>query len=258
LSRVHGVPAVRIAGALVVAGALFACSDVPTPVAIRVTLDGDPVAGLDVRAYPFDPDRLLDSLAAASGLPRPDFSDLEAELLAFTPPVPAPDDTAGLAWQATRDSVAALADSLSGVDRRSPDYREAYRRFRQLYGRLVQRMAAREASRRDELDPLRDLARRAGQAADSLRAWELAAYAGFDSAVTTRVAATGRRPMFGATNPDGWLTLELPRGTWWLEAVVSHPDNPFAEYRWSVALVSAGFPLRIPLSDATVQLGWRH
>lgn len=239
-------------------GALVACGDVPTPVGVRVTLDGQPVAGLDLTAYPFDPARLLDSLAGAHAEPRPDFTDLERELLAFAPPPPAPDDTLGLAWRATRDSVEALADSLNRVDRRSRGYGEAYRRFRQLYGRLVQRSAAREAARRGDLDPVRDLARRAGRAADSLRAWERVAYAGFDSAAAARVAESGREPATGATGPEGWLTLELPSGSWWLEATWPDPENPFAEYRWRVGLVTAGLPFRAPLSEANVTLGWRH
>jgi len=242
----------------VFAGALFACSDAPTPIAVRATLDGVPVAGLDVTAYPFDPERLLDSLAGAYGEPRPDFSALEAELLAFTPPPPASGDTADAVWRATRDSVAALADSLNGVDRRSQGYREAYRRFRQLYGRLVQRSAAREAARRGDLDPLRDLARQAGRAADSLRAWERAAYAGFDSAAALQVTAGGRRAVLGTTAPDGWLTLDLPRGSWWIEARSKHPENPFAEYVWSVSVVSAGLPFRLGLNTTTARLTWRH
>jgi len=242
----------------VFAGALFACSDAPTPIAIRATLDGVPLVGLEITAYPFDPERLLDSLAGAYGEPKPDFSALEAELLAFVPPAPAPDDTDDMAWHATRDSVAALADSLNRVDRRSQGYRDAYRRFRQLYGRLVQRSGAREAARRDDLDPLRDLARRAGRAADSLRSWERAAYAGFDGAAATLITAGSRRPVTGTTAPDGWVALDLPRGSWWIEARLGHPENPFAEYVWRVPVVSAGLPFRVGLSAANAHLEWRH
>jgi hypothetical protein len=258
LSRVRTSLTIRVIGALAVVGALSACGDRPTPVAVRVTLDGAPVPGLEVTAWPFDAHRVLDSLATAYGEPRPDFAPLERELLAFTPPEPAPDDTLGIAWRATRDSVAALADSLNAVDRRSPGYQEAYRRFRQLYGRLVQRSTVREAARRADLDPLRDIANRAGRAADSLRAWERVAYAGFDSAVTRRVTEQGRRPILARSAPDGWLELELPRGAWWLEARLPHRDNPFAEYVWRVPVVTAGLPFRVPLSQATATLKWRH
>jgi len=248
----------RVVGALAVAGALSACADRPTSVAVRVTLDGVPVPGLDVIAYPFDPDRLLDSLAAAFPEPRPDFAALERELLAFTPPPPPPDDTAEVGWRATRDSVVWLADSLNAVDRRSAGYGDAYHRFRQLYMRLVQRSATRESARRADLDPVRELARRAGRAADSLRVWERLAYAGFDSAVARLVAGGEHEPILATTAADGWLELELAPGAWWLEARLPHRDNPFAEYVWSVGLVSAGFPFRLLLSEATATLEWRH
>jgi hypothetical protein len=248
----------RAIGALAVVGALSACTDRPTAVAVRVTLDGAPVPGLDVVAWPFDPGHLLDSLAAAHPESRPDFADLERELLAFQPPPPPPDDTAEIGWHATRDSVAALADSLNTVDRRSPGYAEAYRRFRQLYMRLVQRSAVREAARRSDLDPVRDIARRAARAADSLRAWEQAAYAGFDSAVARAVAGLGREPVVAATGADGWLELSLAPAAWWLEARVPRRDNPFAQYTWRVGIVTAGLPFRVALSDATAELEWRH
>lgn len=239
-------------------GALSACTDRPTTVGVRVTLDGAPVPGLEVVAWPFDPGRLLDSLAAAHPEPRPDFAELEGELLAFRPPAPPPEDTAEIGWLATRDSVASLADSLNAVDRRSPGYAEAYRRFRQLYMRLVQRSASREAARRADLDPVRDIARRAARAADSLRGWERAAYAGFDSTVARVAAETGRDALVTTTASDGWLELELTPGPWWLEARLPHPDNPFAEYAWRVGIVTAGLPFRISLSEATASLEWRH
>jgi hypothetical protein len=248
----------RVVGALAVASALSACADRPTSVAVRVTLDGLPVPGLDVTAYPFDPDRLLDSLAAAFPEPRPDFTSLERELLAFRPPQPPAEDTAEVGWRATRDSVVSLADSLNAVDRRAAGYADAYRRFRQLYMRLVQRSAMRESARRADLDPVRELARRAGRGADSLRTWERRAYAGFDSAVARLADETGRKPALATTAADGWLDLELPPGPWWLEARLPHRDNPFAEYTWLAGIVSAGFPFRLLLSETTATLEWRH
>jgi len=244
--------------ALTFAGAVAACTDAPIPIAVRVTLDGAPVAGLEVTALPYAPTRLLDSLAAAYGEPPPDFADLEEELLAFAPPPPAPNDETGRAARATRDSVAALADSLRDADRRAPEYSSAYRRFRQLYGRLVQRSAAREAARRGDLDPVRALALRAGRAADSLRAWERAAYGGLDTATTRAEDSLGRRPVTGVTDAEGWVTLMLAPGSWWLDARLDHPENPFAEYVWERPLVTAGLWFRVPLSERTARMAWRH
>jgi len=242
----------------VLLGAVGACTDAPVPVQIRVTVDGAPVPGLEVTAFPYDPGRLLDSLAAAHAVPRPDYGSLERELLAFEVARPTPQDTADGSVRATRDSAAALADSLRGADRRSRGYPDAYRRFRQIYGRLVQRSAARESARRPERDPLRTLALRAGRAADSLRAWEVAAYAALDSAAAIEETRRGTPPATGVTDSDGWVTLSLAAGPWWLDARIDHPENPFAEYVWEIEVVASGFPFRVPLSTGTARLAWRH
>jgi len=243
---------------LVLAGAAAACTDAPVPIQVRVTVDGEPVPGVEVTAFPYDPVRLLDSLAAGHDAPRPDFDSLERALVAFSLDPAAPEDSTDAGVRATRDSVAALADSLRSVDRRTRGYPDAYQRFRRLYGRLVQRSAGREAARRGQRDPLRALALRAGRAADSLRAWEHAAYAGFDSAAVLEEARAGRAPVMGMTDADGWISLALPPGRWWLDARVEHPENPFAEYVWTRPIVAAGLRFRVPLSERSARMAWRH
>jgi hypothetical protein len=244
--------------AILLAGALAACSDDPVPLRIRAIVDGAPVPGIEVTAFPYDAARLLDSLAALHDAPRPDLDSLERELLAFSLEPATPDDTAGGEVRAIRDSVAALADSLRASDRRSRGYPEAYHRFRQLYGRLVQRSAARESAQRGARDPLRALALRAGRAADSLRAWEHAAYTGLDSAAALEEDHAGRSAVAGMTDADGWVTLVLGRGAWWLDARLEHGNNPFAEYTWAVPVVVTAFPFRALLSEATGRITWRH
>jgi hypothetical protein len=240
------------------AGAVGACGGAPVPVEARVTVAGLPVAGLEVTALPYDPIRLLDSLATAHDVPLPEFEALERELLSFTAEPAARDDSIDLGVRATRDSAAALADSLRAVDRRSRGYAEAYQRFRRLYGRLIQRAAGREAARRGVRDPLRALALRAGRAADSLRAWEQDAYAGLDAAVALEEDRAGRGPVAGVTDATGRVTLMLPPGRWWLDARLEDERNPFAEHRWLVPVVTAGLPFRVPLSEATATTVWRH
>lgn len=258
MTRTRLALTIRVAASLAFAGAPCACTNAPVPVRVQVTVDGVPVPGLDVTAYPFDPTGLLDSLATAYGEPPPDVSALEEELRAFSPPEPAPDDAAGVVWAATRDSVAALADSLNAVDRRAPGYGDAYGRFRRLYGRLVERTAARDRAGRQATEPLRDLALRAGRAADSLRAWELAAYAGFDSAAAGEIRATGRQPIAGVTDPQGWLELALVPGRWTLTTELPHPENPFLELRWVVPVTVSVFPFRVPMTERMAQEPWRH
>jgi hypothetical protein len=217
-----------------------------------------PLEGLEVVALPYDPERLLDSLAALALTPRPDFSALEAELLAFKRPEYREDDLAVQAWAAVRDTVRRLSDSLSGVDRRSPGYAAAYDRFRRLYERFLQKTAARDAGVRDLTAEVRDLAVRAGRAADSLRAWEREAWAPADSAATLTQAATGRAAVWGTVDSTGHLAFTLPSGDWWLQALVPHPENPFVEYTWNVPMTSAGLPFRLPLAGVNSRLRWRH
>jgi hypothetical protein len=249
---------VRVVPALLLAGLLVTCGRGPVTVRARLTLHGEPVAGREVLALPYDPGRLLDSLGATTGAAHPDFPALEAELRAFRERPPAPDDTLAVAWRATRDSVADLADSLRASDRRSAGYAEAYERFRRLYGRLMQRSAARDRARRRTSDVMRDLALRAGRAADSLRAWEDAGYAGFDSAAAGAIRASGRQPMAVMSDAQGWVELTLPRGAWWLTVDLPHPDNPFLEYRWIVPVTVSAFPFHVPLDDITAREVWRH
>jgi hypothetical protein len=54
------------------------------------------------------------------------------------------------------------------------------------------------------------------------------------------------------------VTLSLARGTWWIDARLEHPGNPFAEYVWVLPVVVSGLPFRVPLSEATARLAWRH
>jgi hypothetical protein len=60
------------------------------------------------------------------------------------------------------------------------------------------------------------------------------------------------------TDAEGWLTLSLHRGAWWLDARLEHPENPFAEYVWEQPVVMAGLPFRVPLWEHTARITWRH
>lgn len=238
---------------------LFGCGDAPVPVGVRASLGSGPLTGVTVIALPYDPQRLLDSLAAAYGRPAPAFPVLQAQMRAYHSPARiAGDDQATARWRGIRDTVQALADSLRRVDRRSPGYAAAYHRFRLLYRQLMRRSAERESARRDEIGPVRELAQRAARAADSLRAWERAAYAGFDSAAAGMAAAAGRAPTSARTDTTGWARFALRPGTWWLTLTVPDSANPFLEYRWVIPLYLGRFPVNVPLSAASARSGWRH
>ena len=74
--------------ALLAAGffvAVTACTGEPSTVLLRAEMHEEPLSGLRVLAYPFDPDRILDSLAARATRPRPRFPELERELAEYQP-----------------------------------------------------------------------------------------------------------------------------------------------------------------------------
>jgi hypothetical protein len=222
-------------------------------------MDGRPVAGLRIMALPFDPDRLLDSLASEAPTPRPDFSDLETELRQFQRVADSVAARSSIPWRALRDTVVRLSDSLNAVDRRSPGYPSAYERFRDLYQRLLQQMAANEGAARGVDGATLSLARRAQRAADSLRAWEDEAYAGYSDAALAAIARAGGAPLDVVTDSAGIARLVLSRGRWWLVARLADAENPFMEYYWRVRMTTTGWlPVGLPLDHRTALWRWRH
>ena len=237
-----------------------ACGDRPASVTIRIVgASPETPAIAEVVALPFDPQALLDSLALAAQEPAPAFPELEAELRAFQAPPPTDLGAAGRIWAATRDSLVMLGDSLRAVDRRSAGYRAAYGRFRALYQRLAERGAARDAALQTVTGAVRDLARRAGRAADSLRRWEATAYAAFDSLAALAVERTGLEPVHAVPDADGVARLDLGSGAWWIVLTLPQLGNPFVERVWHVPVVSrAGFPFGVPVHESNAAIQWRH
>lgn len=219
----------------------------------------DPPAGVLIAVLPFDPERVLDSLAAVAATPKPVFPDLEPAMRAFRPPDERVLDPAEAPWRALRDSASALADSLRRLDRRSARYAELYEQFRRLYRRLAQRTADRDRAIRALTEADRALADRARAAAESLRAWEATAYAAFPAVAEAMLAATGRSSHQAATDSAGIARFTLEPGAWWVVARYPHPANPFLEYYWRRPLVLTGLAsLRLPLRFEGAELRWRH
>ena len=230
-----------------------------TSLEIRAQLDGTPLENLHITALPFDPDDLLDSLAAASPTPRPDFGDLEAQLRDFRPTDDSAAKRAASPWLALRDTVTRLADSLNAADRRAPDYSAAYERFRTLYRRLSERTAERDAALRRLNGPDLQLARRAQTAADSLRAWEYDAFQAYPDVARQKVERLGRPAMETTTDSSGVAELALASGAWWIVARWPDPGDPFMEYYWNVPVhVNGWLPAAVPLHRTTAVRRWRH
>ncbi len=243
-----------------VSALLLGCQGTETEVrVVAVTSRGQPLSSLEVTALPFDPDRLRDSLAAASDTRAPSFPGLESELRAYQRPEEREFSGVGATWRATWDSVQSLADSLRSRSPTGPGYRASYGRLRELYRRLAQRAAERDSRYREQFGDDRQLAFRAAAAADSLRAWERGAYADFAGLADSEVDRAGRRWQAGVTNQDGILGLELEEGAWWFIARIPDVANPFLEHYWNVPVVVRAIgPPVVPLYEGNAVTRWRH
>lgn len=251
-------------GAILLAGGwLCACSGSAGTLIIQAEHPGGqtPLAGLQITALPVDAQAVLDTLARQAASPQPTFPELEAEMSAYRMGRGAPtgDAPADEAWQATRDSLEALADTLRGLDRASLAYRNAYQRLRALYDRFGRRAAARDRTTRATQQSDRDLALRAAQAADSLRRWEQAAYAVFPEHLRATVQRTGRDIQQRTLDSTGRVRLALQPGRWWVEARLTDPQDPFEEYVWNLPVtITPLVPAILPLTGWTAQRRWRH
>ncbi len=239
-------------------GSTLACS-AEGDLTVHLTLHESDLAGIEVVAVPFDPDGLLDSLAAAATEPPPTFADLEADLFAFD----FSDDEALWAinepWLALRDSVAQLSETLQRMDRTTPEYAAAYERFRTLYTTFTRRTAERDQELRRLDGNSVELARRARAAADTLRAWERIAYEAYDSLSAAAVAQSRREPIQATSDGHGEVHISAPTATWWIIARLPDPENPFLEYYWSVPVrVNGLVPTSLTMSERAATHRWRH
>jgi hypothetical protein len=232
---------------------------VKTDVVISATWDAStPIADLTITALPFDPDRIIDSLEALAATERPDFTDLEAEMLAYEPPQDDRFEEASRPWRALRDTVQQLADSLIAIGRGAPGYATQYARFRQLYARLAQRAAERDDALRGLGGNQIDLARRAATAAESLRTWEYEALESYSEIAAGQVLLTGHEAVEAPTDESGEAHFTLAPGRWWLVARYADPENPFMEYYWNVPVTVSLLPVRLPISLGNSERRWRH
>lgn len=244
------------------AAAAPGCADHAALVVRAAPHSGIPPAGLEITIFPVDPQALLDSVAAAARTRKPEFPALEREMANFRGDAAL--DTTGStrairAWDLTRDSVEALADTLRRLDRASLAYREAYGRLRSLYERLGQRGAERDRALRGGQGGERDLALRVARAADSLRRWEQVAYADFPDRLEHAVRQSGRDVRQATTDSTGRAEVTLPPGRWWIQARVRVLGNPFLERHWNVPVTLTRLgSVAVPLLDRTAATRWRH
>ncbi len=208
---------------------------------------------------PYDIDRLLDSLRRAAPTAPPTFDNLLGQFDSYQLPDVSLLHAEDAGWRATRDSVQALADSLNAIGQEASGYAREYARLGELYRRYTQRTAEREARLRDQMGAHRELALMARTAADSIRAWEEDAFRDYPALAASALEREGRQAHEAVTGADGIARVTLEPGPWWVTARMRHPDNPYLEYYWTIALVAGPLgPRRVPLSLEMAETRWRH
>ncbi len=236
------------------------CSSQELGVGFRATLPAEgPVPTLAIALLPFDPQQILDSLATAAVTPKPTFGTLEVELQAYEAPAQEALQAAAAPWRALRDSLATIADSLGRLSSGSTQYAGLFRRFRQMQRRLPPLAAQRDSLLAGLIGGHRALAERAQAAAESLRAWEEAAFASYEAVAEQALERSGREALTIQTDSSGTARLELQPGAWWAVARWPDPANPFLEYSWNVGFtVTPWLPTHVPLLEANARHRWRH
>lgn len=237
---------------LLQAGLLSCFSDAAT---VEVVLTPPEMA--EIVALPYDEVGLLDEYAA-SVTPRPEFPQILMEISEYRLPRLDGIEQADAAWTALRDSLEDLSDRLFATDRTSDTYRSLYGLFSEMYSRYTTASRQRDRAIRRVLGRDRDLAERAQAAADTLRRWENSAFAAIG--VPDDTDANNPEILTAATDARGRAQLRLTNGTWWIQARIRHQDNPFLEYFWNREIHVTGLQrrLRVPLSEETALIRWRH
>lgn len=210
-------------------------------VTIQVTIPDQngvetPVPGVRFIILPYDRDSILQVLEQRAPSPRPSTARLDSLFQAFREPF-----TSYLRLSADRDRLQATQDTLAarleGLGRDTPEYQAQYARFQEVRDSL-DRVAAQAERARQLLDQTR---RTVMPEADSLRsriaAWEDTAYQAYDS-ITARLAGPLARAdaITDSTRADGWATVALKSGDWWVYARAINVQDPNAEWYWNIRI----------------------
>ncbi|MFQ5890238.1 MAG: hypothetical protein ACE5JR_09310 [Gemmatimonadota bacterium] len=180
---------------------------------------------------PFDRDSLFEALAAQAPEPEPRIPDDLLEAFDRISNLQEEWRQADAAWAEVRDSLQRLSDRLRGMDRRSRQYLQLFRRFTALEGR--ERQLNRQKQR--AFDAFDNLQKAALTRADSVRAviesWEDVAFADYSDIEADLLEAMEREIYQDTTDADGYVTRRLPGGAWYVHSRLPIPSG---ELYWNV------------------------
>jgi hypothetical protein len=210
----------------------------PRPIAVQVLvpdLNGaeTPLPGIEVAALPYDRDSVLTALESRAAGGRPHTRELDSLFQAFRQPFLA---FARTAWQL--EQTTRLRDSLlrrhTSSTPGTPGARELAQRLQRVADSL-RRLAPVLESRRAALGAARDtLWPRIERLQAEVRRWELSAYAGYDTIVRGFARDHLKLGIADTTDSNGWASLKLSPGRWWIYARSPDPQNPNAQWYWNV------------------------
>jgi hypothetical protein len=224
--------------------ALTACG--PDLVAIRVTIPDEagietPVPGARLVVLPYDRDSILGALERQAATPRPSTSRLDSLFQSFRTPF-----NTFLSLSRSAERLRPARDSLRRQLDATPRDAEAYARLYAAFQSLDDSVSRQAGDLERARKALGDVRVRIQPEVDSLSAritaWEDTAFRAYDS--ITRSVARRRGPVTDSTLADGWVTVRVTDGRWWVYARAINIQDPNAEWYWNV-----------PLEGDTVRLG---
>ncbi len=239
--------------AILGAALLSACG--PTPVVVTAEIGANdpsqdaaprPLGDLEVRMFPYDRDRIFDSLTAAAATPEPAIPDsvLDAqnEVAAAQQ---AWRDTEGR-WNVLRDTLLTLSDELDQLSRGQTRYRELFRVFEDLDAEYAAVERQRDAAF-DVFTSLQAASLAAAQETRLLReAWADEAFADVDEVMSGHQRASGLEVLYDTTDASGIAEFEADAGDYW---VTSRYELPYTELYWNIPItVVGGEPAQLRLT----------
>ena len=217
---------------------LLAGCEGPRDVAVRVSIPGPdtaetPVTGVGIIALPYDRDSVLRALESRARTRRPPTAPLESLFAGFRGPFTAY-SAATFRLTRLRDSLATAKGALDSLPRDAAAYGQAYA----VFGRLTDSLKlaqTRAEQRRADLDRARrEFAERGDSLRLRMRQWEDSTYLGYDSIVQGLARRAGREAVTDTTGADGWATVRLAPGRWWIYARSWDATDPNSEWYWNV------------------------
>jgi DnaJ-domain-containing protein 1 len=221
--------------------AITACGG-PREVAVRVLIPGAdsalaPSASLPIVALPYDRDSVLAAMEARAARPRPHTVELDELFARYREPFEAYTIAIARA-DAFNDTLAAIRASLDTIARSAPAYQELYQRFADVTDsvtaadRIGQAAEQRLTAIREELGgPIERLR-------VEVRAWEDSTFSGYDTLVQNLAEAKMRLPASDTTGTDGWASLTLAPGAWWIYVRSWDAHDPNSEWYWNIPVTS--------------------